>query len=61
MARQRKLPPGMQLRGTVYYSCFRAGGRQVRKRLSTDFDAACKILNHPVSYTHLTLPTNREV
>ncbi len=45
MARQRKLPPGMQLRGTVYYSCFRAGGRQVRKRLSTDFDAACMILN----------------
>ncbi len=45
MARKRKLPPGMQLRGTVYYSCFRAGGRQVRKRLSTDFDAACKILN----------------
>jgi integrase len=45
MARQRKLPAGMQLRGKVYYSCFRANGRQVRKRLSTDFEAACRILN----------------
>lgn len=45
MARQRKLPPGMQSRGGVYYSCFRAHGRQVRKRLSSDFDAACKMLN----------------
>lgn len=45
MARQRKLPAGMQLRGKVYYSCFRANGRQVRMRLSSDFDAACRILN----------------
>jgi len=34
----------MQLRGKVYYSCFRAHGRQVRKRLSSNFDTACRML-----------------
>jgi integrase len=32
-------------RGDAYYSAFRAGGRLVRKRLSTDYKAACEILN----------------
>jgi integrase len=45
MARPRKLPAGMAKRGDTYYSAFRAGGRLVRKRLSSDFKAACEILN----------------
>src|SRR5207248_380763 len=32
-------------RGKTYFARFRAGGRLVRKRLSTDFDAACELLN----------------
>src|SRR4051794_31520650 len=45
MSRQRKLPSGIWKRGDAYYARFRAGGRLVRKRLSTDFDAACQVLN----------------
>lgn len=45
MPRQPKLPPGMTKRGTVYFSAFRAGGRLVRKRLSTDLSAAKEMLN----------------
>jgi integrase len=32
-------------RGDVYHSNFRSNGRRVRERLSTDFDAACTLLN----------------
>ena len=39
------MPRGMHLRGDVFYSCFRANGKQVRKRLSSDFDTAKKMLN----------------
>jgi integrase len=45
MPRERKLPPGLWKRGRVYYARFRANGRLVRKRLSTDFCAACELLN----------------
>lgn len=45
MARKRNLPPGMWLRGNVYWACFRAHGRLVRERLSTDFRSASIILN----------------
>ena len=45
MPRQRKLPSGMCTRGKAYYARFRAGGRLVQKRLATDFEAACEILN----------------
>ncbi len=45
MPRQRKLPSGMWKRADTYYARFRAGGRLVRKRLSTDYDAACEVLN----------------
>lgn len=45
MARPRKLPSGMMLRGDTYYAAFRAGGRLVRKRLSSDFAAAREMLN----------------
>ncbi len=45
MPRKRVLPAGMWSRGQVYYARFRANGRLVRKRLSTDFDAACTLLN----------------
>ena len=45
MPRERKLPPGLWRRGRTYFARFRAGGRLVRKRLSTDFDAACTLLN----------------
>lgn len=44
MARPRKLPPGMRQRGKVYYAWFRAHGRLVQKRLSTDFKVACELL-----------------
>jgi len=44
MSRQRKLPPGMWQRGDVYYARFRANGRDVRKRLSSDFRVACELL-----------------
>lgn len=45
MARPRKLPAGMLLRGKTYHAQFRAGGRLVRKRLSADFTTACQLLN----------------
>lgn len=45
MARPKKLPDGMYKRGKVYYARFRAGGRQIRKRLSTNYTAACELLN----------------
>jgi integrase len=45
MPRKRKLPDGIRRRGGAYYSDFYAGGRRVRKRLSTDLDAAETILN----------------
>lgn len=44
MARPRKLPEGMRLRGKTYYAWFRAHGRLVQKRLSTDFRVACELL-----------------
>ena len=40
MPRQRKLTAGMWKRGNTYYARFRAGGRLVRKRLSSDYTAA---------------------
>lgn len=45
MGRQRKLPEGMWVRGGTYYARFRANGRLIRKRLSTDLDAAKEMLN----------------
>ena len=45
MPRQRKLPSGMWKRGDAYYGRFRAGGRLVGQRLSSDFEAACEVLN----------------
>ena len=44
MGRPRKLPPGMVKRGQTFYSAFRSGGRSVKKRLSTNFRAACEML-----------------
>lgn len=45
MARPKKLPPGLWLRDGVYYARFRANGRLIRKKLSTNLDAAKVILN----------------
>lgn len=45
MGRPPKLPPGMQLRGSTYYACFRAGGRLIRQRLGKDRSAAKTILS----------------
>jgi integrase len=45
MARPRKLPEGLRLRGTTYHADFYAGGRRVRKKLSGDLGAAREILN----------------
>jgi len=45
MPRERKLPDGLWKRGACYYARFRHGGRVIRKRLSTDFRAACQLLN----------------
>jgi integrase len=42
--RRRKLPSGMWLRGNAYYARFRANGRVVRKKLSTDYRVACELL-----------------
>lgn len=39
-----KLPAGMVLRGRVYYARFKHGGREVRKRLSTDLKVATSLL-----------------
>lgn len=44
MARQRKLPPGLWKRGNIYYARFSANGQPIRKKLSSDFKAACDIL-----------------
>lgn len=44
MSKQRKLPSGMWRRGRTYFARFRANGREVRKRLSTDFRVACELL-----------------
>ena len=44
MPRERQLPEGMWKRGRCYYARFRANGRAVRKRLSTDFRVACELL-----------------
>lgn len=41
----RKLPDGLWERNGTYYARFRANGKEVRKRLSTDFRAACQMLN----------------
>lgn len=43
--RRRKKVPGLWERNGVYYARFRAHGREVRKRLSTDFTAAVEMLN----------------
>ena len=40
MARPRKLPSGMTLRGKTYYCDFRVRGTRVRERLATSFDIA---------------------
>ncbi|MCH7688420.1 MAG: hypothetical protein IH899_17350, partial [Planctomycetes bacterium] len=45
MARKTKLPAGMWQRGQTYYARFSSQGRQVRKRLSTDFATATMLLN----------------
>jgi integrase len=47
MGRKRALPDGMEERRgrEGYYSNFQKDGRRVRKFLSTDFKAACQILN----------------
>jgi len=47
VGRKRKLPDGMVQRPgrSGYYADFRAGGRRIQKRLSSDFDAAKTILN----------------
>jgi integrase len=45
MGRKRKLPEGMWDRDGTYYARFRANGREVRKRLSSDYRAACEMLN----------------
>ncbi len=45
MGRPRKMPDGMHQRGKAYYARFRANGRLVRKKLSTNFKAACEMLN----------------
>ena len=39
------MPDGMCDREGVYYAQFRANGREVRKRLWTDFRAVCEMLN----------------
>ena len=45
MTRRPRLPSGIWKRGNVYYSCFRAGGRLIRKRLSSDLRTATQMLN----------------
>ena len=45
MARKRKLPQGLWKRGATYYARFSAGGRLVRKKLSSDYTVACQMLN----------------
>jgi integrase len=45
MGREKKLPDGIVRRGKTYFADFTAGGRRIRKRLSTQLDAAREILN----------------
>ena len=45
MGRPRKLPEGIRLRNGMYCTDFYAGGRRVRKKLSSDLAAAKEILN----------------
>jgi integrase len=45
MPRKRKLPDGLRERNGAYYADFYAGGRRVRKRLSTQFDVAEQLLH----------------
>src|SRR5262245_40940740 len=42
---RRAMPAGMVLRGRIYHADFMKDGRRIRKRLSTDFDAASDMLN----------------
>jgi hypothetical protein len=44
MPRTKKLPLGLWKRGEFYYARFRHNGRLIRKKLSSDFRAACDIL-----------------
>jgi integrase len=41
---RRKLPPGMQLRGSTYYARFSQNGKMTRERLSRDLDTAKRLL-----------------
>jgi integrase len=45
MPRKRKLPEGIRVRNGGYHCDFYAGGRRVRKYLSTNLEAATTILN----------------
>ncbi|MCC9608081.1 tyrosine-type recombinase/integrase [Blastopirellula sp. JC732] len=45
MPRAKKLPNGLWKRGDVYYARFSSNGRPIRKRLSSDYRAACELLN----------------
>lgn len=45
MSRKRKLPSGLWDRDGTYWCRFRAGGRLIRERLSTDYRTACGLLN----------------
>ena len=45
MTSQQNLPPGMWKRGRVYYARFRAGGREIRRKLSTQLDVVRQVLN----------------
>lgn len=44
MPRPRKLPDGLWKRGDTYYARFRANGRLVRKKLSSNYNVACDLL-----------------
>jgi hypothetical protein len=45
LRRRRAISAGMALRGRVYHADFMKQGRRIRKRLSTDLDAAKSMLN----------------
>lgn len=45
MPRKRKLPPGIKVRRGAYYADVYLNGKRWRGRLSTDLDAATRILN----------------
>ncbi len=44
MSKASRLPEGMTKRGRVYWADFRADGRRIRKRLSTDLKTARQLL-----------------